>query len=251
MLREMMLLRACVLSLACLPGAAHAETLAWAVLPIRATTPPTSDPTLLRLTEEVGRALHESVAAPVRVLSRELRDETCNSTRGECPYDIAALVRADRVVSMWLDDTHESLTLRVYRATKGLEHQLQLPCSRREGRVHCETKSLGRDLAAKTRTKLSPEEVNQAFEALTPRLLACHRERGDLGGKKPPKKAEVKFQLDERGRASNVRIEPRRIQNVGPYPCMARVIEELTLAGDARGLGPLRFPLPDRPASSP
>lgn len=246
----MLLTRALALSLLCLPQTGFGEALDWAVLPARATNPPNSDPTLLRLTEEVGRALHDAVQAPVRVLSRDLRDETCPSNRAECPNDVAALVRAERVVSLWLSDEHESMRVRVYRALAGLERELQLSCTRRDGRVHCETQALYDELGAKGRRKASAEEIGAAFEALGPRLRAC-LESGQTVGAKAPKRAEVRFQLDARGRATHVRIEPRRLQGQGPYPCMARVVEELAVPGDTRGLGLLRFPLPVPAPSSP
>lgn len=243
--------RALALSLLCLPQVSRAETLAWAVLPARATTPPTADPTLLRLTEEVGRALHDAVQAPVRVVSRDLRDETCPSNRADCPNDVASLVRAERVVSLWLSDGHDALRVRVYRALAGLERELKLDCTRRDGRVQCETQALYDELGAHKRRRLGPDEVRAAFDALEPELRACLERSGAVALEKPPKKIEVKFSLDPQGRATHVRIEPRRVQGRGPYPCMARVVEQLSVRGDARGLGSFRFPLPGPKPSSP
>jgi hypothetical protein len=232
------------------PQPARAETVAWAVLPIRAKTPPTSDPTLLRLTEEIGRAVHEVVSGPVRVVSRELRDETCPSNEARCPNDITSLLRAERALSLWLDDGHGRLMLRVYRALHGIEKEFEIPCTRQEGKIHCETKSFAKKLRT-PRAKLAPEEVNSAFGALSARLEACRQRPVKGPTRKLPKKVEVRFELDHRGRATHVRIEPRRIQGQAPFQCMARVVEELDLRKDGRALGPLRFPLPVSNPASP
>ncbi len=204
-----------------LPAAAQAAPERWMVLPV-AGTPPPRDPTLLRLTRELSEALHQAhPSADFMVISRDRRDAWCTHEGRECPPELASHLEADRVVSLVLADDYSALTVRVFRAPRGLLHELTLPCTWTDGRPRCDTEPL-RDKLQTASAALDPAVVEQNFTALRGQLQRCL----SLGAAQT---AAVSFRVKPHGRVADVRIEPRALQNEKPYACVARAIEGMTL----------------------
>ncbi|MFO0728393.1 MAG: hypothetical protein U1E65_31750 [Myxococcota bacterium] len=143
-------LHAAAFAILALPGWAHAEEgPGWKVLPARAETPPPRDPSLARLSGEIREAIAELVEGDVAMVSREIRDEACPSYDGNCPRDVAALVNADKVVSLVLQPDFSSVELRVYDHRSGLTKQGKIPCKWAAGYASCEREGIQKILAPK------------------------------------------------------------------------------------------------------
>lgn len=128
---------------------ASAEEGHWAVLPARAETPPPRDPTLVRISGQIGEAIADAMDAKVELLSREIRDEACPAFDGVCPRDVASLVNADHVVSLVLKADYSSMEVRLYDHRAGLMKQGQIPCKWSAGFASCESAGIQKLFAPK------------------------------------------------------------------------------------------------------
>lgn len=250
--------------------AAAADT-RWAVLPARADVPPPRDPTLMRLSREVGEAIHGVAGKQVVLISRELRDDACPSFDGKCPRDVAAMINAEQVISLVLSEDYGALELRMYGA--GPERSGSIPCKWSEGLVSCELAALGAlftpaeakrapapaappaKIAAKAAKKPAIREqpsssvkkktVDRAMEKMKRRFDRCAREGwGELSSAGRPAEMSVQFRVDEHGRVVEVRLQPRGFDDVPAFACMARSMESLRFAAGDPGNEPFVYPLP-------
>jgi hypothetical protein len=128
---------------------AGAEEGHWAILPARAETPPPRDPTLVRISGQIGEAIADAMDAKVELLSREIRDEACPAFDGVCPRDVASLVNADHVVSLVLKADYSSMEVRLYDHRAGLMKQGQIPCKWSAGFASCESAGIQKLFAPK------------------------------------------------------------------------------------------------------
>lgn len=171
-------------------------TKGWAVLPARGERPPPRDPTLMRLSDALARAIEGAVGAEVVVVDRAMAEEACPGEGDACPRDVAILVSAARVVSIVLLEDQSAVDLRVYAPRVGLERTVQLACQWQEGLLACDTADLAQKLeiepkvaaapaarapTAKARPRASAiapatDAVSQAFAAAAPRLGRCAKE---------------------------------------------------------------------------
>lgn len=233
-------------------AAAH-DAKTWAVLPVQATEPPPQDPTLLRLTKDLGAAVHDAIGADVRVLSREEREERCPDRAGVCEKDLADTLGVEHAVSIVLADGYNSIHVRVYGAKEGLVHEGDVPCRWDQGNVACEAEIFARLVTSEEKTSaLEPARVEAAFRALVPKLSRCKtakREEGDdaLAEPVPDEDVHVSFRVRPDGHVIDVRVDPREHAGSAPFRCMARLVESLELAPFA-GTKPaaFRFALADK-----
>jgi hypothetical protein len=242
------------------PGARAlaAEGDGWAVLPVRGDSPPPGDPTLLRLTREIGEAIGDLVDADVRVVTRQIRDQACPSSDGACPRHVNDELEVNTVVSMVLAPKRDALKLMVYRAKDGLHRSGELPCAWADGRVACAVNSLGKIIAADVpgtpgkvaarparagarSARLRPAEdkdnadnsqgpervVIAALDAIRPRLAACKREGFGQASPELLKEPGVRLRIADGGQATEVRLDPPALHDVPAYICMALIIESL------------------------
>jgi hypothetical protein len=258
------------IALAGLAGEARAETpTRWALLPARSDSPPPRDPTLVRLSTEINAALGSAMSKEVILVSRELADDACPSPDAKCPRDVAVLLNAERVVSLYLAADYSSLELRLYGS--GLEKTGSIPCRWAQGLVSCEHDKLSKVFAKSAVEPAEPEKQKQkqkaakaekaekakksaqtsatkdnldrAWKKLGPRLERCKSE-GWGSHTDRPTKVSIQFRIDDRGRAVEVRLDPRGLEDVPAFSCMARAIESIRLPEGAPSDAPARYPLP-------
>ncbi len=115
----------------CAPGTATASQ--WLVLPIHADNPPPTDPTLLRTSEIVGRAIAEGLSVNVRLVARAIRDEHCTDDGHRCPSAIARILEAEQVIALELSDDLGRLTATVYRRPNVVAAKIDVACDWDDG----------------------------------------------------------------------------------------------------------------------
>lgn len=214
------------------PAAASASEVTWALLPVRAESPPPRDPTLLRLTRSVAEALRSTVEGKIRVVPRDLRDDACPSPDGLCPRDVASLVGADRVVSMLLTPGFKTLKLRIYSKEVGLQDSGVLECRWAMGLAVCATEPLS-GIVREQRNEGGAEAVKRRFARLGKKLKGCEKKGfAHLTAPELPDALDVTFRLSAKGRAIDVRLDPAGYDEVPAYACMARVVETLEIPKD-------------------
>jgi hypothetical protein len=245
------------------------DAVPWAILPVRGEKPPPRDPTLLRLTRDVADALHAAVGAPVRVLSRDLRDEACPALDGRCGRDTALMVGAERALSLKLSESWDQLEVRIYDR-RGEGRTGSLPCRWREGLAACDTAGLGALVSTRIPTKVAEAEpapsprrrrsearaaaraaakanarIERGYKKLGRRLERCKQLGwGELAGDDRVA-AEIKFSVHEGGKVRDVRVVPAGLDGVPAYACMARVVEAMRLPKTTGSIaGPVQLPLP-------
>jgi len=213
----------------------------WVVMPVRAEHPPPQDPTLLRLSVPLAKAIAAEAPVPVRLAKREERDERCLDEGWRCPDEIAAMMGVGRVVSMQLDEDHGALSVYVYAGRQGVIAQQQVPCTWADGRLSCDEKALTAFFAGLRPRTLNQEEVFDAFEGLHAALQACTK-RG-----RTRNEVQVVFRVGSDGQAHHVRIQPRKHQRTKVYRCMAQVVEGLQVRPFmGPTAGPYTFTLPTK-----
>ena len=223
-----------------------AARVAWAVLPVRTETPPPGDPTLLRLTRQIGEAIHDVVGEEVRVISRELRDDACPSIDGICPREVALLVGAERAISLVLKPGYSGLTVKVY-AKNGLEREAELACKWASGLAECETGPFEQLFARKPAAPpLDPAVVWKAYQKLDRKLRGCVKLGwGEAAPARRPDQLDVQFRIGVDGHAYEVRLAPDGFHDVPAFACMARVVESLRISGGSEPPAtPFKFKLP-------
>lgn len=192
----------------------------WIMMPVRAEHAPPSDPTLLRTTRAVARALADQTSANIRVFDREKRDEHCSDDGHRCPEAIARILEVDRVIALELSDDHTKLQVYIYeRRPPRLANQLEVGCEWDEG-PRCEAEKLAKAVATE-RPDYDEATLEAAWSKLVPRIRGCFTKA------KPVADAKVTFSLRPSGRLVDVRVEPRKLQRKRPYACAARVVESL------------------------
>lgn len=239
-------------------GASEERPTRWVVLPAHAEQPPPRDPTLLRLSKEIGEAVHAAVAKEVVVVSRELRDDACPSIEGLCPRDVAAILNAERAISLVLKADYSGLELRVYGS--GLEKEATLPCRWSEGLVACETAPIRRLMKRaradepshgatprpppkRSERPLEQADVDAAMKKLAPRFERC-RKLGWGDATTRPASLEIQFRVTEQGKVTEVRLEPRGFDTVPAFSCMARIAESLRFRSGPASPEPYRYKVP-------
>jgi hypothetical protein len=215
--------------LALLAIASPPET--WVVMPVVARNPPPRDPTMLRMSVDLAKAITGAVSGPVRLAKREERDSVCASG---CPPEIASILEADHVVELVLDDGMDALLVRVFDRDRGTSKS-KVPCTYGGGVVECDAGALAQSFARKDDAELDPKTVEDAFAKLGDRLRAC-------GPPLPKIEATVRFRARPDGRVTDVRVSPTKVQTKKPYACMARVVESLRVPPFA-GSKPVAFQL--------
>jgi hypothetical protein len=219
----------------------------WVVMPVRAEHPPARDPTLLRLSVPLAKTIAAVVSGGVRLAKREERDDRCLDDGWRCPDEIAAMLDAKRVVSLQLNDEHTLLKVLVYAGRRGVVAQTELQIEWDNGKMSCDIEALQAFALTLAPRALDPQEVFDAFEALSDELQSCASQGPIRSG------AQVNLRISATGRAHHVRIEPRKAQRTKVYRCMARVLEGLEVAPfSGPDAGPFKFTLPGRaPTESP
>jgi hypothetical protein len=186
----------------------------WVVFPAFSEHPPPNDPTMMRLTKEVRKVMRSTVDGKVRLAKIEERD----SCPGKCPSEIASMLSVEHVVSLHLSDGYDQLAILVHEPSHAPAIR-KVACTYGNGLVSCDDKQVA-EAFGKKRGGLDDKAVKKAFESLRPKLLEC-------GFQEPGIEASVRFRVRPDGRATDVRIDPERVQNQKPYDCMARVVESL------------------------
>ena len=226
------------------PTDAGSADVQWVLLPVRGNRPPPRDPTLLRLTKSIGRAVHRLGLGGVRVVSRTIRDENCPSMDGVCPKEVARRVGGKEVLSMTLAPDYRSLTVRVY-GNRGLLRVGQLPCEWSDGSAECRTGALTALLEPPNR-KGDVKLVYHRFRRLRRQLRKCRTLGwGGLEEEDPPSSMSIRFRVSRSGLIEGVRLDPPGYTDVPGYACMARVVETLQLpkrAGPLKDLVTFRLP---------
>lgn len=213
----------------------------WVVMPVRAEHPPPQDPTLLRLSVPLAKAIAAEAPAAVRLAKRDERDERCLDDGWRCPDEIAAMLGAGRVISMQLDEDHGALTVYVYAGRQGVIAEQEVACTWSDGRLSCDVKALSNFFAGLRPRTLGPEEVFDAFAELHSPLQACTKKG------RTRNKVQVVFRVGSDGQAHHVRIQPRKHQRSKVYRCMAQVVEGLQVRPFlGPTAGPYTFTLPTR-----
>lgn len=200
------------------PSTAMAE---WLVLPIHAEHPPPTDPTLLRTSERVGRAIADGLGVDVRLAARAIRDEHCTDDGHHCPTAIARILEAERVIALELTDDHGELRATVYRRPAVVAATVRVKCAWDHG-PKCALDDLVEQLRASMKVAFDAVALETAWTKLRPRIDGCLAR-----AKAVEPTASVKFSVQRDGRVANVRIEPRKLQRKKAYTCVARVVESL------------------------
>lgn len=194
----------------------------WILMPVHATNPPPKDPTLLRMSKQIGAAIAERNVADIRLVSRELREEHCQDHGHACPDAIARILEVDRVIAVELTDDYRQLVASVFDPPTR-KRTIEVPCKWIAGGPSCDLDALAQGIAEGSKPTWDPSVVDAAFDALRPRVDAClEREKG---GADP--ESRVTFRVREDGRPIEVRIQPKAIQRKKAYRCVARVVESL------------------------
>jgi hypothetical protein len=216
----------------------------WVLLPVRGEQPPPQDPTLLRLSAAIQDGMQERLAKEVKLIERDLRDEACPSTDGQCAAHVTDLLHAKAVVSLFLTADQKELVVRIY-SKRGLEREGRLPCRWDQGLVECELAGLGPLLEPRKKPpEVDQKTVDSAFATLKKRLIGC-KKLGLGDAAKPDGEVAVQFRIDREGRATEVRLEPLGLEDAPAYACMARVIESMHLGRTQEPTErPYRYPLP-------
>ncbi len=195
-----------------------ASAAGWLVLPAHGEHPPPSDPTLLRLSQQVAQDFAELVSVPVRLVDRKIRADVCRQNGHECPVDTASMLDAENVLELGLSDDATELNLNFYGPHERVL-TAKLPCEMNAGRLRCDTKGLGKKLEQLATQAFSEASLRLDLDKIRPRLKRCFKRRKML--------TDVKFEFmaHPSGHISKVSVTPMSVAKSKAGRCAARILE--------------------------
>lgn len=222
-----------------LPSLVYAEDKV-VIMPVWGPTAPPQDPTFLRATKELAEVIHQAAGREVQVYSRERRATVCADNGHQCPSEVAAMLDVHQVIELSFDDKLEQLWVQVWGRPRGLLREAKVPCTWEEGRPRCALDQVAAVVSGEVLPALDAAQVEQALDALKPQLDACQTQRSAKKKAQHEVDVTLRFRVTPNGRVREVRVDPRELQTLPAWACVARVVEALRVP-PFRGDQPLPF----------